>query len=122
MRLKDSPSRELNNLEFTVLVYLCLGATNEGIAWLMGASRQSVERILTGMYRKLGIPMRRETPKGVPAFLESRTRLCYEAMIRGWIDPNLLREEDAALRERVKGDLPLHDRFHVSMKWLEKKV
>src|SRR5438094_707887 len=57
-QLKNSPSRDLSDLEFTILIYLCLGVTNDGVGWLVGASRQSVERILGGLYKKLKIPSR----------------------------------------------------------------
>src|SRR5262249_16288366 len=73
--LKNSPSRDLSDLEFTILIYLCLGVTNDGVGWLVGASRQSVERILGGLYRKLKIPSRRDAPQGVPTLIDSRTRL-----------------------------------------------
>jgi DNA-binding CsgD family transcriptional regulator len=122
MRLRDSPTTELSNLEFTVLIYLCLGATNDGIGWLMGMSRQSVERIVTELYRKFKIPSRRDAPVGVPALLESRTRLCYEAIIRGWVNPHLLKEEDAVLRELMKKDKPPDDRLHIHRDWLEGQV
>jgi len=118
-RLKESPSRELSNLEFTVLIYLCLGVTNDGIGWLIGASRQSVERITAGLYRKLGIPARREALKGVPALLESRTRLCYEAITRGLVNPHSLREEDAELREQVKKNAPSLRRLYINPDWLQ---
>jgi hypothetical protein len=120
-RLKESPFRELSNLEFTVLIYLCLGITNDGIGWLINASRQSVERITAGLYRKLNIPARREALKGVPALFESRTRLCYEAVIRGLVNPHLLREEDVELKERVKKEPPAVDRLYINQEWLEKE-
>ncbi len=82
-----------------MLIYLCLGVTNDGVGWLIGASRQSVERILGGLYRKLRIPSRRDAPQGVPTLLESRTRLCCEATVKGLVNPHLLREEDAELRQ-----------------------
>jgi len=116
--LKNSPSRDLSDVEFTILIYLCLGVTNDGVGWLVGASRQSVERILGGLYRKLRIPSRRDAPQGVPTLIESRTRLCCEATMRRLVNPHLLREEDAALRELVKG-LPPSARIHVSRDWLE---
>jgi DNA-binding NarL/FixJ family response regulator len=119
--LKDSPSRELSNLEFTVLLYLCLGVTNDGIGWLVGASRQSVERILTGLYQKMTIPTRRDAPQGVTALLESRGRLYFEAVTRGLINPHLMREEDAALRERVKKGALSPTRLYIDRDWLEKK-
>jgi DNA-binding NarL/FixJ family response regulator len=117
-QLKNSPSRDLSDLEFTVLIYLCLGVTNDGVGWLIGASRQSVERILGGLYRKLKIPSRRNAPQGVPTLLESRTRLCCEAMIKGLVNPHLLREEDAELRQYVRG-LPPSDRIYISPDWLQ---
>ncbi|HEY2987577.1 MAG TPA: hypothetical protein VGL11_07610 [Candidatus Binatia bacterium] len=119
--LKDSPSREFSNLEFTVLLYLCLGVTNDGIGWLISASRQSVERILSGLYQKMKIPTRRDAPQGVPALLETRGRLYYEALTRGLINPHLVREEDAALRERVKKSALSPDRLYVDREWLAKK-
>jgi DNA-binding NarL/FixJ family response regulator len=118
-QLKNSPSRDLSDVEFTVLIYLCLGVTNDGVSWLIGTSRQSVERILGGLYRKLGIPSRRDAPQGVPTLLESRTRLCCEAMIRRLINPHLLREEDAELRQLVRSRFPLSGRIHVSREWLD---
>jgi hypothetical protein len=118
-QLKISPLRELSDLEFTVLVYMCLGLTNEGIGWRIAASRQSVERIISGLYRKMRIPVRREAPQGVPTLLESRTRLCYEAIIRGWVNPHLLREEDAAVRELIKQSAPSLDRLYVNPDWLK---
>jgi len=118
-QLKASPSRELSNLEFTVLIYLCLGVTNDGVAWLIGASRQSVERIVTALYRKMRVPSRVEARKGVPALLESRTRLCYEAITRGFINPHLLREEDTALRKKVRKAQPSFDRLYVDRSWLD---
>jgi DNA-binding NarL/FixJ family response regulator len=118
-QLKNSPSREVSDLEFTVLIYLCLGVTNDGVGWLLGASRQSVERILGGLYRKIGIPSRRGAPQGVPTLLESRTRLCCEAMIRGLVNPHLLREEDAELKQLVKGQAPQADRLFISPGWLD---
>ncbi|MEW6324028.1 MAG: hypothetical protein AB1515_01430 [Nitrospirota bacterium] len=118
-RLKNSPSKEFSNLEFTTVIYICLGVTNEGIGWLIGASRQSVERIITELYRKLGIPSRRDVPRGIPALLEGRTRLCFEAVSRGLVNPHLLREEDAALRRRMKTDVPRLGRLHVHRGWLE---
>lgn len=119
--LKDSPSRDLSNLEFTVLLYICLGVTNDGIGWLIGASRQSVERILTALYQKMKIPTRRDAPQGVTALLESRGRLYYEAVTRGLINPHLMREEDAALRERVKKGALSPTRLYIDRDWLEKK-
>jgi DNA-binding CsgD family transcriptional regulator len=118
-QLKNSPSKDLSDLEFTVLIYLCVGVTNDGVGWLIGASRQSVERILGGLYRKLKIPSRRHAPQGVPTLLESRTRLCCEAMIKGLVNPHLLREEDAELRQFVRSRLPHSDRIHISPEWLE---
>jgi DNA-binding NarL/FixJ family response regulator len=117
-RLRDSPSRELSDLEFTVLIHLCLGVTNDGVGWLIGVSRQSVERILGGLYRKLRIPSRRGAPQGAPSFLESRTRLCGEAILRGLVNHQLLREEDAALRRRVASELPDAGRLFVAREWL----
>src|SRR5262245_5720131 len=117
-QLKNSPSRDLSDLEFTVLIYLCLGVTNDGVGWLIGASRQSVERILGGLYRKLKIPSRRNAPQGVPTLLESRTRLCCEATIKGLVNPHLLREEDAELRAFVK-QLPVTGRIFISAEWLQ---
>jgi DNA-binding NarL/FixJ family response regulator len=119
--LKDSPSREFSNLEFTVLLYICLGVTNDGIGWLIGASRQSVERILTALYQKMKIPTRRDAPQGVTALLESRGRLYFEAVTRGLINPHLMREEDAALRERVKKGAISPTRLYINRDWLEKK-
>ena len=118
-QLKNSPSRDLSDLEFTTLIYLCLGVTNDGLGWLIGASRQSVERILGGLYRKLRIPSRRDAPLGVPTLLERRTRLCCEAAIRRLVNPHLLSEEDAALRRLVKSRFPLSSQVHVSREWLE---
>jgi DNA-binding NarL/FixJ family response regulator len=118
-QLKNSPSRDLSDLEFTVLIYLSLGVTNDGVGWLLGTSRQSVERILGGLYRKLGIPSRRGAPQGVSTLLESRTRLCCEAMVRGLVNPHLLREEDAELRQRVRSHTPQQDRLFVNPEWLE---
>ena len=63
-QLKNSPSKDLSDLEFTMLIYLCLGVTNDGLGWLIGASRQSVERILGGLYKKLKIPSRRDAAQG----------------------------------------------------------
>jgi DNA-binding NarL/FixJ family response regulator len=120
-QLKDSPSREFSNLEFTVLIYLCLGATNDGVGWLIGASRQSVERIVGALYRKLRVSGRADAPKGVPALLESRTRLCYEAVTRGLINPHLLREEDGALRERVRKSGPSFNRLFIDPYWLDRE-
>jgi DNA-binding NarL/FixJ family response regulator len=117
--LKDSPSKDLSDLEFTVLLYICLGVTNDGIAWLVGASRQSVERVLTGLYLKMKIPTRRDAPTGVTALFESRGRLYYEALTRGLINAHLMREQDAALRERVKKDSPQRGRIYVDRDWLE---
>jgi len=116
--LKSSPLRELSDLEFTVLIYICLGITNEGIGWRIGASRQSIERIISGLYRIMKIPARRDVPQGVPTLLESRTRLCYEAITRGWVNPHLLREEDASVREFIKKSLPSSDRLHINPDWL----
>jgi DNA-binding NarL/FixJ family response regulator len=118
-QLKTSPLRELSDLEFTVLVYMCIGVTNEGIAWRIAASRQSVERIISGLYRKARIPVRRDVPQGVPTLLESRTRLGYESISRGWVNVHLLREEDAALREAAKGSPPTADRLYIHREWLE---
>lgn len=117
-QIKNSPSRELSDLEFTVLTYLCLGVTNDGVGWLIGASRQSVERILGGLYRKLKIPSRRDAPQGTPTLLESRTRLCCVATVKGLTNPHLLREEDAELRKLVKSRPP-SDRIHLNPDWLK---
>ena len=118
-QLKISPLRDLSDLEFTVLVYICLGLTNEGIGWRIGASRQSVERIISALYRKMKIPARREAPQGVPTLLESRTRICYEAIIRGWVNPHLLREEDVAMRDVIKNSIPSPHRLYINPDWLE---
>ena len=118
-QLKNSRSRELSDLEFTVLIYLCLGVTNDGVSWLLATSRQSVERILGGLYRKLGIPSRRGAPQAVPTLVESRTRLCCEAMVRGLVNPHLLREEDAELRQLVRSRRPKPDRLFISPDWLD---
>ena len=118
-QLKNSRSRELSDLEFTVLIYLCLGVTNDGVGWLLATSRQSVERILGGLYRKLGIPSRRGAPQAVPTLVESRTRLCCEAMMRGLVNPHLLREEDAELRQLVRTRGPRPDRLFISPDWLD---
>jgi len=118
-QLKNSRSRELSDLEFTVLIYLCLGVTNDGVGWLLATSRQSVERILGGLYRKLAIASRRGAPQAVPTLVESRTRLCCEAMMRGLVNPHLLREEDAELRQLVRSRRPKPDRLFVSPDWLD---
>jgi DNA-binding NarL/FixJ family response regulator len=118
-QLKNSPSRELSDLEFTVLIYLCLGVTNDGVGWLLATSRQSVERILGGLYRKMAIPSRRGAPQAVPTLLESRTRLCCEAMTRGLVNPHLLREEDAELKRLVRDLAPKADRLFISPGWLD---
>jgi len=118
-QLKNSPSRDLSDLEFTMLIYLCLGVTNDGLGWLIGASRQSVERILGGLYRKLKIPSRRDAAQGVPTLIESRTRLCCEAAMQRLVNPHLLSEEDAALRRLVRSRVPATDRIYVSREWLE---
>ena len=118
-QLKNSRSRELSDLEFTVLIYLCLGVTNDGVGWLLATSRQSVERILGGLYRKMGIPSRRGAPQAVPTLIESRTRLCCEAMMRGLVNPHLLREEDAELRQLVRTRGPKPDRLFISPDWLD---
>ena len=118
-RLKESPFLELTDLEFTVLIYISIGATNDGIGWLISASRQSVERILSGLYRKMKIASRRGAPRGVPTLLESRTRLCYEAITRGLINANVLREEDAALRQAVGSAGPAAARLYINRDWLE---
>lgn len=118
-QLKNSPSRELSDLEFTVLIYLCLGVTNDGVSWLIHTSRQSVERVLGGVYRKLKIPSRRDAPQGVPTLLETRTRLCYEATVQGLVNPHLLREEDLDLRELVRSRVPEPHRIHVGRVWLD---
>jgi len=118
-QLKNSPSRDLSDLEFTVLIYLCLGVTNDGVSWLINTSRQSVERILGGLYRKLRIPSRRDAPQGVPTMLETRTRLCYEAVVQGLVNPHLLREEDIELRQFVQSHVPSAGRIHVNRAWLE---
>jgi len=118
-QLKNSPSRDLSDLEFTILIYLCLGVTNDGLGWLIGASRQSVERILGGLYKKLRIPSRRDAAQGVPTLLESRTRLCCEAAMRRLVNPHLLSEEDAALRRLVRSRFPLSSRVYVSREWLD---
>src|SRR5262245_42170123 len=118
-QLKNSPSRELSDLEFTVLIYLCLGVTNDGVSWLINTSRQSVERILSGLYRKLNIPSRRDAPQGVPTLLETRTRLCYEATVQGLVNPHLLREEDVDLRQLVRNRVPPAARIHVNRNWLD---
>lgn len=120
-RLKESPSRDLTDLEFTTLIYIAVGATNDGIGWLIGASRQSVERIVGGLYQKMNIVSRGGARQGVPALLESRTRLCYEAMTRGLINANLLREEDAALRRAVKSSAPAPGRLYVNRDWLDQE-
>ena len=117
--LKNSPSKEWSDLEFTVLLYICLGVTNDGIAWLIGASRQSVERVLTGLYQRMKIPTRRDAPQGVTALLESRGRLYYEAVTRGLINPHLMREQDAALREQTKNGPPQPGRLYIDRDWLE---
>jgi DNA-binding NarL/FixJ family response regulator len=117
-QLKASPLRELTDLEFMVLIYVCLGVTNEGIGWRIGASRQSIERILSGLYRKTKLPARRGALQAVPALLESRTRLYYEAITRGWVNPHLLREEDAAVREFIRDSAPPSDRLYVNPGWL----
>jgi hypothetical protein len=57
-------------------------------------------------------------PQGVPTLLESRTRFCYEALTRGWVNPNLLRDEDAAVREFIKNSVPSPDRLYVNPDWL----
>lgn len=120
-QLKNSPSREFSNLEYTVLIYLCLGVTNDGVGWLIGASRQSVERIVTALFRGLKVSTRLDAPKGVPALLESRTRLCYEAITRGLVNPHLLREEDAVLRDRVRKSSPSFRRLYIDRHWLDKE-
>ena len=117
-QLKTSPLRELSDLEFTILIYICLGMTNEGIGWCIGVSRQSLERIIGGLYRKMKVPARRGAPQGVPTLLESRTRLCYEAVTRRWVNPDLLREEDDAVQELIKNAVPSAHRLYISPEWL----
>ena len=51
--------------------------------------------------------------QGAPTLLESRTRFCYEAITRGWVNPNLLREEDAVVRELIKDSVPSTDRLYI---------
>src|SRR5678810_1174326 len=104
---------------FTMLLYLCLGVTNDGLGWLIGASRQSVERILGGLYKKLKVPSRRDAAQGVPTLIESRTRLCCEAAMQRLVNPHLLSEEDAALRRLVRSRVPYAHRIFASRARLE---
>jgi hypothetical protein len=55
----------------------------------------------------------------VPTLLESRTRLCCEATVKGLVNPHLLREEDAELRRLVKSLAPQPDRIHLNAEWLQ---
>jgi hypothetical protein len=54
----------------------------------------------------------------VPTAGGQPTRLCYEAIIRRWVNPNLLLEEDATVREAIKNSLPASDRLYVDPDWL----
>jgi DNA-binding NarL/FixJ family response regulator len=103
-RLRQPPFRQLSSLEYTVLVYTCLGVTNFGIGWLLGFSDKKVERIIQGLTEKLKVPSRDQDAKK-PALFERRMRLYYVAVIQGLINKDLLREEDEALRCKVKDEI-----------------
>jgi hypothetical protein len=87
-----------------VLVYTCLGITNFGIGWLLRFSDKKVERIIQGIAEKLEVPSRTQEARK-PALIERRMRLYYVAVIQGLINKDLLREEDEALRRKVKGEV-----------------
>jgi DNA-binding NarL/FixJ family response regulator len=103
-RLRRSPFRQLSSLEYTVLVYTCLGVTNFGIGWLLGFSDKKVERIIQGIMEKLKIPSRDQEARK-PTLIVGRMRLYYVAVIQGLINKDLLREEDEALRCKVKEEI-----------------
>ena len=101
-RLRQPPFRQLSSLEYTVLVYTCLGVTNFGIGWLLKFSDKKVERIIQGIEGKLKVPSGDQEAKK-PALFGRRMRLYYVAVIQGLINNDLLREEDETLRRKVKG-------------------
>jgi DNA-binding NarL/FixJ family response regulator len=103
-RLRQSPFRQLSSLEYTVLVYTCLGVTNFGIGWLLRFSDKTVERVIQGIAEKLKVPSRNQEARK-PALIERRMRLYYMAVIQGLINKDLLREEDEALRCKVKEEI-----------------
>ena len=103
-RLRQPHSRQLSSLEYTVLVYTCLGVTNFGIGWLLNFSDKKVERIIQGVAEKLKVPSRNQEARK-PSLIERRMRLYYVAIIQGLINKDLLREEDEALRRKVKGEV-----------------
>ena len=55
----------------------------------------------------------------MPTLLETRTRVCCEAVIRGLVNPHLLREEDAELKQLVKSQGPHADRLFINSGWLD---
>ena len=101
-----------------MLIYLCLGVTNDGLGWLIGASRQSVERILGGLYKKLR-SRRAATPRRACRRSSRAARGVCEAAMRRLVNPHLLSEEDAALRRLVRSRGPDAGRIYVSREWLE---
>jgi DNA-binding NarL/FixJ family response regulator len=103
-RLRQPPFRQLSSLEYTVLVYTCLGVTNFGIGWLLKFSDKKVERIIQGIEGKLKVPSGDQEAKK-PALFGRRMRLYYVAVIQGLINNDLLREEDETLRRKVKGEI-----------------
>jgi DNA-binding NarL/FixJ family response regulator len=103
-RFRQPPSRQLSSLEYTVLVYTCLGVTNFGIGWLLRFSDKKVERIIQGIAEKLKVPSRDQEARK-PALIERRMRLYYVAVIQGLINKDLLREEDETLRDKVKEEI-----------------
>jgi DNA-binding CsgD family transcriptional regulator len=103
-RLRQPRSRQLSSLEYTVLIYTCLGVTNFGIGWLLSFSDKKAERIIQGIAEKLKVPSRNQEARK-PSLIERRMRLYYVAVIQGLINKDLLREEDEALRRKVKGEI-----------------
>jgi len=103
-RLRQSPFRQLSSLEYTVLVYTCLGVTNFVIGRLLRFSDKKIERIIQGIAEKLKIPSRDQEAKK-PTLIERRMRLYYIAVIQGFINKDLLWEEDETLRRKVKEEI-----------------
>jgi len=70
-RFKESPSRDLTDLEFTALIYIAVGATNDGIGWLYRCITAKRRANCGGLYQKMKIVSREVLRKGSPRSLKA---------------------------------------------------
>lgn len=87
----------LTDEEYDTLIDIALGFTDQAIAHRHGLSTRGVQSRLQRLYAKLGVSTARPGWMGENAAFNPRTRAICVAMMRGLVNPDLLRRADQKL-------------------------